>query len=149
MGPWQKQVSSQMLVNQAVAFKTPFASQPLNLGLCRFGTIQLQAAKAQNAGGARVKIQGTNVGIGIDPTAVAASGRQLDLGGANPTDLGWTDLGYMVDLPPNLDVNQFIPPVPGGGTPTTWDVNWIRLVVVAAGPGGITLNAWAKFKSGI
>lgn len=132
----------------AVAYQKPFASQPINLGLCRAGGIQLQALAAQNLGGAQVKLQGTNVGIGIDVTAVAASGRSLDLGGLNPTDLGWADLGIEAQIPPNINYSQFIPPFPPQGQGgVLFDINWLRLVVRAVGPGGITLNAWAKFRT--
>lgn len=144
---FHREVHQQMAVAQVVAYKTPWASMAFDPGPLRFGSIMVFAAKAQNLGGARVKVQGTNLGSSIDVTAVVASGLPLDPGGLNPTDLGWVDLGYQVDLPPNLDVSQFVPPMPAPGQMIAWDTDWIRLVVTP-GPGGITLNAWAKFKSG-
>lgn len=140
-------IHSRLASSQAVAYKVPWASAPLALELLRFGTIQVQAAAPSNFGGAKVKVQGSNVGIGVSPETVAATGRQLDAGGINPTDLGWIDLGFETVIPPGVNASAFVPGLSGAGASVTWDVNWIRLVVTA-GPSGIVLDAWAKFKSG-
>ena len=156
---------------------TQWASVPMRIDFLRHGTFHVRPtplAPYNDQGGCTIKVQGSNIlqlgptGAGLDDAYDALkTGAFLDVGGfsngtlnvagaagvPNPngkafSNLGWADSGISFVYPSGTSADILLPTLPQGGPPPAFDFNWIRIVVSGTGPSGITLDVWAKFKSG-
>lgn len=139
-----------------------YLSPPMKIDFLRYGGVQLISKNTGDGGTA--KLYGSNVyplnndGEAVDegnPGRYAATLGVPVLGGAlTPAQFAaamaaWIDMSalnsaFTLNLPGGGgSLNAMLPQVP-----TAWDMAWLLLVVTPSGPGPITLDAWAKFKSG-
>ena len=164
MGSLMNEAHARLFISTVIpkqATGSVYCSAPMKVSFLRHGTIQVRTSNNGSEGGS-LKMYGTNV------YPVTADGQATDeinpqrwaqtfnvpLTGGTVTlaalaAAGWLDMtvfnpAYGLTLPGGGgNINTLIP-----NPLTPWAPGWLVLVVAPGGPGSITVDAWAKFKSG-